>query len=248
MIRSRLLGWITLLLLLLGWSATALPADATLPVPLTLRYVLLYGNITVGHVTKTLERDKDGLFHHHSQSVPQGMARWFTHVVWHEEGQLEIVDGKVRPLRFLEYRVGADKPHRHEAIFDWQAKKIRYATGVVLDLPPDTQDQGSLLFAFMLHPPSPGKAQTLHISTGKKLHEYRYSDAGQEVLNTDLGRIKTRIIDRVLRDPDEEKFRIWLATDHHNLPVRIETIKRGQSTVLELESASGAMTLAAPKK
>ena len=176
------------------------------------------------------------------------MARWFTDVEWNEDGHFEVVNGIVRPLRFLEYRVGADKPHRHEAIFDWSAGKIRYASGVVMDLPAGTQDQGSLLFAYMMHPPTAGKSQTLHLSSGKKLRQYQYADVGQEQLKTVMGTIQTRIIDRVVRESGEDGFRLWLATDFHNLPVRIETRKRNQVTVLELESAQGALTFGAQKR
>ena len=226
----------------------AAAADPGLPAPLTLQYALRYGELTVGHVTKTLKQEADGRFHHHSRSVPEGMARWFTKVEWNEDGHFEVVNGTVRPLRFLEYRVGADKSHRHEAIFDWPAGKVRYASGVIMNLPAGTQDQGSLLFAFMLHPPAAGKPQTLHLSSGKKLREYQYADAGQERLKTDKGEIQTRIIDRVVRDPGEEGFRIWLATDFHNLPVRIETRKRNQVTALELESAQGAFSYGGMKR
>jgi hypothetical protein len=233
---------------LLVFVHIARATEPALPVPLTLNFVLRYGELTVGNVTKTLEREADGRYRHHSLSVPKGMARWFTEVEWNEDGRLEVVNGAVRPLRFLEYRVGADKPHRHEAIFDWSAGKIRYASGVVMNLPTGTQDQGSLLFAFMLHPPIAGKSQTLHISSGKKLRQYEYSDAGQERLKTAIGPIQTRIIDRVVRKSGDEAFRIWLATGYQNLPVRIETQKRGQTTVLELESAQGALTFGAQKR
>jgi hypothetical protein len=201
---------------LLVFVHIASASELTLPVPLTLNFVLRYGELTVGTVTKTLEREADGRYRHHSLSVPKGMARWFTEVEWNEDGRLEVVNGTVRPLRFLEYRVGADKPHRHEAIFDWSAGKIRYASGVVMNLPTGTQDQGSLLFAFMLHPPIAGKSQTLHISSGKKLRQYEYSDAGQERLKTAIGPIQTRIIDRVVRKSGDEAFRIWLATGYQN--------------------------------
>lgn len=117
-----------------------------------------------------------------------------------------------------------------------------------MDLPAGTQDQGSLLYAFMMHPPTAGKSQTLQLSSGKKLRRYQYADAGQEQLKTAMGPIRTRIIDRVVKDPGEDGFRVWLATDFHNLPVRIETRKRNQVTALELESVQGALTFSAQKR
>ena len=218
-------------------------ADEPLPAPLELRYVLRYGTITVGNVHKTLMREANGQYRHRSHSVPKGMARWFTEVEWFEEGQFEIVDGKIRPLRFLEYRVGADRSHRHEAVFDWQERVVRYASGARASLPVGAQDQGSLVFALMLHPPAPGTEPEVAMSTGKKLSSYRYTDRGAQTLETAFGPLKTRVIERITRKPNEEGFRIWLATDHRNLPVRITTTKRGQETAVELEAMTGAITI-----
>ena len=210
-----------------------------LPASLELNYVLRYGDMTVGRVVKTLTHAADGSYRHRSRSRPLGAAKMFTSVEWFEEGQFEVVQGKVRPLSFLEYRVGADKPHRHSARFDWKLQKIFYENWPTTLLPPGTQDQGSILYALMLNPPAPGTQQTIHISSGKKLRVYRYAHAGTETLKTTLGVIKATVIERPSLDKNSESFRVWLATERGNLPVRISTQKRGQETTLELETVSG---------
>ena len=237
---ARAFAAVTFLLL----AATAIvPVQAAeppaLPASLELNYVLRYGDMTVGRVIKTLTRATDGSYRHRSRSRPLGAAKMFTSVEWFEEGQFEVVQGKVRPLSFLEYRVGADKPHRHSARFDWKAQKIFYENWPTTPLPPGTQDQGSILFALMLNPPVPGTKQTIHISSGKKLRVYHYKHVGTETLKTTLGSIKTTVIERPPLNKDGESFRVWLATERGNLPVRITTQKRGQDISLELESASG---------
>lgn len=214
--------------------------DPVLPASLELRYELRFGGVGIGHVTKTLKRDVDGTYRHRSRSVPEGMARAFTSVEWFEEGRFEVVNGTVRPLTFLEYRVGADKSHRHSAIFDWKRNEIRYAHGPVVALPSGTQDQGSMLYAFMLRPPTGKESQTMHISTGKKLKPYRYAFAGHETIKTVLGNLRTLIVDQQTGGSDDDGFRVWLASDRNNLPVRILTRKRGRDTVLELQSASSS--------
>lgn len=233
------------LLLVLACFAGDAVADkeSVLPTPLELKYVLHYGGLKVGHTTRTLVREPNGTYLQRSQSTPEGALRMFTTVEWFEEGRFEIVKGAVRPLSFLEYRVGADKPHRHSATFDWKAKVVRYAHGPVVALPPGSQDQGSILYALMLNPPPTGREQGVFVSTGKKLREYRYLEVGTETLKTILGTLRTRIIERrpLATDKDREIFRVWLAPDRHNLPVRISTEKRGQNTVLDLESVSGAL-------
>jgi hypothetical protein len=221
-------------------------AGAPLPAPLELRYVLHYGALTAGQVTKTLKASSDGSYEHHTRSRPEGMARLFTQVEWIEEGRFDVVDGRVRPLRFLEYRIGADRSHRQEAVFDWAAHQIHYATGAVAAIVANTQDQGSLFFSLMLNPPTSPRPQPIAISGGKKLKTYEYRDAGQETLKTAFGALRTRIVERVGRGKKDEVFRVWLATDHHNLPVRLSTLARGEDAVLDLEAATGAITLARP--
>ena len=227
--------------LLLGATALAAAGGAeppALPAKLELNYVLHYGSLKVGRVSKTLAREADGRYRHQSHSVPLGAAKVFTSVEWFEEGQFEVAQGKVQPLAFLEYRTGG-KPHRHSARFDWKEKKIFYANGVTVPLPPGTQDNGSLLYSLMLNPPRAGSAQAIQVSSGKKLRVYRYAHTGSETLKTVLGEIKTTVIERPAGGQDDEGFRVWLATERGNLPVRIRTEKRGQETILDLESVSG---------
>lgn len=232
-----LLGVLALLLTIGPASAT----EPALPASLELTYALRFGGMTVGHVTRTLTREADGRYRHQSRSRPEGMARMFTSVEWFEEGYFDVQRDEVRPLSFLEYRVGADKPHRHSASFDWVQKKIDYVGWPSVPLPPGTQDLGSILYALMLNPPATGGRQDIHISSGKKLRAYRYAQVGGETLKTALGEIPTSVIDRLPleQDKDREGFRVWLASGHRNLPVRIVTSKRGKDTVLELESVSG---------
>ena len=224
------------MLFLIAAPAVESPA---LPATLELRYALRYGDLTVGRVSKTLTREADGRYRHRSHSVPLGSAKIFTSVEWLEEGHFEVVRGQLQPLSFLEYRAGTDKPRRQSARFDWKKKQIVYANGTTAALSPGTQDNGSLLYSLMLSPPVTGGVQTIQVSSGKKLRAYRYTQAKAETLKTVLGNIKTTVIEHAPGDRASEGFRIWLATERGNLPVRIRTEKRGQETVLELESVSG---------
>lgn len=237
---ARAFAAVTLLL----WTATVfIPAHAAeppvLPASLELSYTLRFGNLTVGRAIKTLTREPDGSYRHRSHSIPLGMAKMFTSVEWFEEGQFEVVKGKVRPLSFLEYRVGADKDHRNSARFDWKAMKIIYKNWPTIPLPPGTQDQGSFLYALMLNPPAPGAKQAIHVSSGKKLRVYRFGHAGTATLKTALGTVKATIVERLTTGNKDESLRVWLDTERGNLPVRITTQQRGKETTLELASVRG---------
>lgn len=222
-----------------AYSIAQAAEPPALPSSLEINYKLRYGLLTAGHVVKTLKRDTGGNYQHRSHSTPLGMAKMFTSVEWFEEGKFEVQQGKLRPLSFLEYRVGANKPHRHSARFDWKTMQIFYENWPTVPLPPGTQDQGSFLFALMLNPPVPGSKQTIHVSSGKKLRVYHYGYAGSELLKTAIGTLKTTVVERLATEEKSDDLRVWLATDHGNLPVRITTTQRGEETTLELESVRG---------
>jgi hypothetical protein len=237
---ARAFAAVTFLLLTVTGFVPAHAAEPpVLPASLELSYTLRFGDLTVGRVVKTLTRDSEGNYRHRSHSTPLGMAKMFTSVEWFEEGQFEVLQGKLRPLSFLEYRVGADKPHRHSARFDWKAMKIFYENWPTIPLPPGTQDQGSFLYALMLNPPAPGAKQAIHVSSGKKLRVYRFGHAGTATLKTALGTVKAAIVERLTTGNKDESLRVWLATERGNLPVRITTLQRGEETTLELESVRG---------
>jgi Protein of unknown function (DUF3108) len=227
-------------------------AEPTLPAPLELRYRLVYGGMTTGRATLTLTREADGSYKRVSRSRPEGMARMFTTVEWVDESHFEIFKGQVRPLSFLEYRIGAERSHRQFATFDWKAGVLRYEFGKqTLPLRPGTQDLGSMQFAWMLNPPAAGPEQIMALSSGKKLKDVKYRRVGQEKITTDYGSLDALVLERLPMPDDKEResFRVWLATAHRNLPVRMATEKRGQETVLLLESVTGLPNLAprAPK-
>jgi len=239
MIKRIIVAVIPLLLSMAILTPVQAAESPALPASLELSYTLRYNSMLVGRTVKGLTREADGNYRHHSRSIPLGMAKIFTRVEWFEEGQFELVLGKVRPLSFLEYRVGADKSHRHSARFDWKAQKIIYENWPTTPLPAGTQDQGSVLFELMLNPPVPGTEHSLPVSNGKKLRHYRYAYAGTETLKTVLGLVKTIVIERRPVAKGDEGFRVWLAVERNNLPVRISTQKRGQETTLELETVKG---------
>ncbi len=219
----------------------AAPAYAGLPEKLELNYSLLYGSLTAGSSTRTLERQTDGTYRHTLHTTPLGMARTFTKVEWFEEGRFRIVNNQVRPLNYLTYRVGARKPHRHSAVFDWDKAQIHYSNGNDLALPPASQDQGSLLFALMLNPPTGTQIHTVHLSSGKKLAAYDYRYVRSEEVDTPAGRFKAIVVQWSPHAPSDETERVtaWLASDKNHVPVKLVTQENNKTATLLLQSLKG---------
>jgi hypothetical protein len=83
----------------------------------------------------------------------------------------------------------------------------------------NTQDLLSVMYQFMFNPPQ-GDVVNLPVTIGKKLRVQEYAvNRSAVVLETDAGKFKT--IALIDGDKDDEK-RIYLATDHQYIPVKIE--------------------------
>jgi hypothetical protein len=132
------------------------------------------------------------------------------------------VDG-LRPLEFVDERTGRDTAR---AWFDWQAGTVtmqykgeRHA----LPLPPHAQDRLSFLLA-LAFVPEHTQPIVFNIADGKgglSHHEYRV--AGRERVQTPAGEFDAV---KVLREKEDERAEIWLATQLGRLPVRVLVTER----------------------
>lgn len=227
--------------LLLGATEAPSAAPAALPETLSLTYGFTYGGMRIGTNTRTLTRESDGRYHYRARTRPQGMARMFTRVEWFEEGRFEIHDGRVRPLEHLKYRVGASKPHRHSASFDWAGQTVTYADGRREPLPDNAQDASSMLYQLMLDPPRSADTRQLMINNGKRFRVNEYRFLRRETLKTAFGPLDTLVVQwaTAVDTDDSESLTAWLAVDKRNIPVRIVTLEDGKTAVMTLESLTG---------
>ena len=125
----------------------------------------------------------------------------------------------MRPSRFSDQH-GKKVPK--VAIFDWNKKLLTLqhkGREEQKTLPADAQDRLSILYSFMFSPLS-GKVVNLHETDGKKLELVRYA-VGKETLDTPMGKLETIVLTKQKGNDGERDKKIWLAIDHHMLPVRI---------------------------
>jgi hypothetical protein len=246
-----------LVLSLLALGSLPLSALAALPERLQLDYTFSYGNLEVGKVTKTLQREGN-LYRHTMWTRPTGFARAITSVEWYEEGQFELNGRELRPRRFMEDRKGDKRAYHRAVIFDWDRRLLRFADGRQSPLPADTQDQSSILYWFMLHPLPPTGGRLVPITNGKDVDPYTFVFRGTQALNTPFGTLDTIVIERlshrqvqreracatteVPRPADCDKkadddFMVWLAPSKGNIPVKLRKRKNDQVLTLVLDSA-----------
>jgi Protein of unknown function (DUF3108) len=127
--------------------------------------------------------------------------------------------GTLRPERFSDQH-GNKVPK--VAIFDWSKKLItlQHKRGEEQKaLPADAQDKLSLLYSFTFAP-APGKVVSLHETDGKHLEPVRYA-VSKETLDTPMGKLETIVLTKRLEKEGDRDKKIWLAVDHHMLPVRV---------------------------
>jgi len=222
------------------WAMLSVSSQAaTLPERLELSYTVRLGPISVGTMQKTLMRDgADGHYRVTSRTEPTGVGGLVSDDLLLEEGEFRVVGDEVQPLYYRARRNGR-KEFDRSVRFDWDRLELEFSDGRRLPLPPGTQDSGSLLFALMLGSYTNGTNTRLNITDGKSLREYRYSVQGVETVQTPLGILPAvRVLRRHPSKPSET--RLWLGTDHHNLPLRIEQDRAGRpTTVMVLESVKG---------
>ena len=236
------LGFLEVALIISCLSAPlASQASASLPDKLEMVYTIKYGSVTAGNSTRRLERQGDGSYRYILHTQPAGMARALTSVEWFEEGTFRVVKNQVRPLTYLKYRTGSSKSHRHSASVDWDRKQILYSSGTTVALPEYYQDQGSLVFALMLDPPTDAQVHSIQLNSGKKLSAYDYRFLRREEIDTPLGHYKTLVIQWSPHTPGEDNdiFTAWLAIDQNHVPVKIVTQEKDKTVTLQLQSIKG---------
>ncbi|SEP10912.1 DUF3108 domain-containing protein [Nitrosovibrio sp. Nv6] len=132
--------------------------------------------------------------------------------------------GSLRPERFSDQH-GEKIPK--VAIFDWDKKllTLQHKRGEEQKpLPADALDRLSLLYSFMFSP-VPGKMINLHETDGRRLEVTRYA-VGKETLDTPMGKLETVVLTKQLEKEGDRDKKIWLAVDHHMLPVRIISLEK----------------------
>jgi hypothetical protein len=135
----------------------------------------------------------------------------------------------LRPLEFSDERTGRDTAR---AWFDWQAGTVtmqykgeRHSR----PLPAHAQDRLSFLLALSFVPEGE-QSIVFNIADGKgglSRHEYQF--AGRERLKTPAGEFDAV---KLLREKEDERAEIWLATQAGRLPVRV-LVTEGDGTRYE---------------
>ena len=163
--------------------------------------------------------------HYRLNSVAQGTGIFAIAGKYIQESDGDITEQGLRPANFSVERRGK-KDH---AKFNWPESSVQFSgkSGEHTEpVSPGTQDMLSLLFQLAFTPPL-GEDLTVIVSNGRKLERYAFERAGEESISLEGGTFHTLKIHK-RRQGDEDGMEVWLALEHHYLPVKIRvTDKKG---------------------
>lgn len=200
------------------------PAKPHLPARGVIRFAILMGTqgFQIGRAEHRWEFSEDGRYHLYGMTETSGLVALFKSVRFENESTGRLVAGGLQPEQYRTRKNGRDANENAE--FDWPTTQVTLSRdGQVRPIAPGTQDVLSLNY-HLAYLPKPEEGASIGVVTGKKYERYALDSLGEEALETPAGHFRTLHL-RAMTDSVTE---IWLALDHHRLPVKIRfTDKKG---------------------
>lgn len=187
----------------------------------TVSHNVLWNGAHVAVVTEQFEK-RDGHYRIVSKSDPVGLFA----LVQRRPATLtsigRVTETGLQPERFEGSR-GADDARRVSADFDWAGARLTFMHDGKTErvaLPAGTQDRLSIMYQFMFFSYEGRREIDFHMTNGRKLDHYRYAITRDVEIDTPLGRMNTLHLVKQ-RAPDDTQTEVWLAPQHHHLPVKL---------------------------
>lgn len=226
--------------ILLSALLIALPGGAqATPRSVSLSYNVTLNGARIAVLNERFET-MDDTYHITSDTNAVGVFALF------QKRSLKLVsDGRViksglQPYRF-EGRRNNDDSRQVAAEFDWAGTQLTLKfdgkTETVV-LPVGTQDRLSVMYQFMFFSYDRLIQLDVAMTNGRKLDRHHYTITPDVELDTPLGRMTTLHLVKQ-RKPDDTATEIWLAPQHHFLPVKMLIVEhdgsRYEQTVTRLD-------------
>lgn len=202
------------------------PVTPALPANGVIRFAIIKESLgfQVGRAEHRWEFTDDGRYRLVATTETSGLAALFRPVRMRLESRGRLVAGGLQPETFRS--VKDDRGDGEGADFDWPAQQIRLTRdGKARPLAPGAQDILSLNYQ-LAYLGRLAEGTSLGVATARKYQRHALDALGEEEIEVPAGRFRTLHL-RALSDSTTE---IWIALDHHHLPVKIRfTDKKGES-------------------
>ena len=202
------------------------PARPVLPAEGLIRFAIFKGSLglQVGRAEHRWAFAADGNYRLRGTTETSGLAALIKPMRLEIESRGRLVAGGLQPDSLRSVKNG--KATNENADFDWSTAEVRLSRdGSVRPIARGTQDILSLNYQ-LAYLKKPEEGSSIGVVTGKKYERYELDSLGEEEIDLPAGRFRTLH----LRAQTDNTTEIWIALDHHRLPVKIRfTDKKGES-------------------
>ena len=134
---------------------------------------------------------------------------------------------------------GKVQSENYSVSFDWDARKINFADGQLLDMPQGYMvDTCNMPFAAALLQGNDLPNEILYVLDGakKRILGYKLQSSNTEDLETPIGTIKTIkiVLERELKP--ERTLSFWLSPEHDYVPMKIEEKRTSRTTTMLVDA------------
>ena len=211
----------------------ALPLWASEIKPFTAHYTVSKGSLPIGEMTRSLRVESDGVYVYESVTEPSGLLGLLVKQKVIERSAAKLLNSSLRVEQYSYEKSGGNKPPKKvQLVFDWQERKVKDTVDGETRPMPATQGLTDILLyqlVLMMDLKEGKKPLEYPIADKHKFKTYRFDIAGEETLDTPLGKLKTVKVQRV-PGADGKTTLIWCAPSLDYLPVRIEQDEKDDGT------------------
>ena len=203
-------------------------------------YYVIRNGSKIGERTHTLSKQGNGYLFE-SRMHTTGLAALLKSGEVTERSHWQLSNNHVQPQRY-EYIDSSDDSRTAKLMFDWQGQRVTNSVGNKpwgMELPAGTQDKFGYMLALM-HDLQQGITNPEYkIADGGRLKTYRFINEGKILLDTELGKLETIKLQRILVGKKNRKVYIWCAPSLGYLPVRIERHKKSTVYTMLIQKIEG---------
>lgn len=227
-------------------ALAVLPAAAAVEAPIPphrAEYLLTRDGLPFGVMTMELAIDADGGYRYRARTAPHAAVALMSHalelgdnVTQTEESIGRVEAGRFRPNEYHFRREGPDAGRGLDLTFDWErgrAAMISEGKPWSMDVPAEAQDKLSVLLALRQDLRGDQTGHDYRVADGGRLKTYSFRVLGRESLPGAEGERDTLALERS-KDGRDVDYRLWMAPELNQLPVRVEREEAGSLYVMEL--------------
>ena len=214
------------LLILVAFPFGLISAE-TEPVGFQVKYTIYFGDIKIGNSIRTVVNGKDGNIYAEHDVRAGGLLRLLGEDSYTERSTFQYSGNEVIPIAF---KITNDSNHEvASAEFDWTDRKVLFGSGKVFDMPEhQTVDWESWYVQLILRRTESLENQYMTVVEQNRLRSYVFQDAVPEQITFRGNAVDTVKITMQDVNRKNRKYVVWVYPELHNIPIRIDKIKKGQ--------------------